>query len=172
MNRNNRMRNKYNNRPQGGGHNGHGDDEVGGRSFKQLAASRDKYLAMARDALSSGDRVLSEYYLQHADHYFRLMKLAQPEPQQHQHSHHHQRQRHENQEGAAADGQPTPAEAQNAAESFPEPVSSDEPVATPRNGGHAPQANGPAGSITGNMPAFLREPLPMDGKESPAAESE
>ena len=74
MNRNNRMRNKYNNRPQGGGHNGHGDDEVGGRSFKQLAASRDKYLAMARDALSSGDRVLSEYYLQQIYTIINIMK--------------------------------------------------------------------------------------------------
>lgn len=32
----------------------------------------DKYVALARDAASSGDRVLAENLLQHADHYFRL----------------------------------------------------------------------------------------------------
>jgi hypothetical protein len=29
---------------------------------------------MARDAMSAGDRVLAEYYLQHADHYFRMQQ--------------------------------------------------------------------------------------------------
>jgi hypothetical protein len=33
---------------------------------------------MARDAASSGDRVLSENFLQHADHYFRLVRSMQP----------------------------------------------------------------------------------------------
>lgn len=38
----------------------------------------ERYLQLARDAASSGDRVLSENYLQHADHYFRLVKAMQP----------------------------------------------------------------------------------------------
>ena len=33
----------------------------------------DKYLLMARDATSTGDRVLAENYFQHADHYFRVV---------------------------------------------------------------------------------------------------
>ncbi|VBB68963.1 hypothetical protein RIEGSTA812A_PEG_436 [invertebrate metagenome] len=33
----------------------------------------DKYLALARDASSSGDRVLAENYFQHADHYYRVI---------------------------------------------------------------------------------------------------
>lgn len=33
----------------------------------------DKYIAMARDASSSGDRVLAENLLQHAEHYFRIL---------------------------------------------------------------------------------------------------
>lgn len=37
----------------------------------------DKYLALARDATSSGDRVKAENYLQHAEHYFRLMRTMQ-----------------------------------------------------------------------------------------------
>lgn len=32
----------------------------------------DKYLALARDASSSGDRVAAENFYQHAEHYFRL----------------------------------------------------------------------------------------------------
>lgn len=38
----------------------------------------DKYLALARDASSSGDRVKAESYLQHAEHYFRLIRSMQP----------------------------------------------------------------------------------------------
>lgn len=38
----------------------------------------ERYLQLARDAASSGDRVLSENYLQHADHYFRLWRTMQP----------------------------------------------------------------------------------------------
>jgi hypothetical protein len=38
----------------------------------------ERYLQYARDAASSGDRVLSENYLQHADHYFRLLRMMQP----------------------------------------------------------------------------------------------
>jgi len=37
----------------------------------------DKYLALARDATSSGDRVKAENYLQHAEHYFRVLRSIQ-----------------------------------------------------------------------------------------------
>ncbi len=40
----------------------------------------DKYQGLARDAASSGDRVRAENYLQHAEHYFRLIKSMQPSP--------------------------------------------------------------------------------------------
>lgn len=33
----------------------------------------DKYKVLARDAHQAGDRVAAEYYLQHADHYFRVL---------------------------------------------------------------------------------------------------
>ncbi len=36
----------------------------------------DKYLGMARDAHSSGDRVAAEHYFQHAEHYYRLSHHA------------------------------------------------------------------------------------------------
>src|SRR5690606_11133636 len=38
----------------------------------------ERYLQLARDAASSGDRVLIENYLQHADHYFRMVRAMPP----------------------------------------------------------------------------------------------
>jgi hypothetical protein len=37
----------------------------------------EKYQTLARDAASSGDRVMSENYLQHAEHYFRIIAQIQ-----------------------------------------------------------------------------------------------
>jgi hypothetical protein len=44
----------------------------------------EKYLQLARDAHSSGDPVMAESYLQHAEHYFRLIAAAQLAQQQSQ----------------------------------------------------------------------------------------
>jgi hypothetical protein len=38
----------------------------------------EKYLQLARDAASSGDRILAENYHQHAEHYFRIVQANQP----------------------------------------------------------------------------------------------
>src|SRR6201996_9835193 len=38
----------------------------------------EKYQQLARDASASGDRVLGENYLQHAEHYFRVLRAMQP----------------------------------------------------------------------------------------------
>lgn len=38
----------------------------------------EKYQQLARDASSASDRVLAENYLQHAEHYFRLLRIMQP----------------------------------------------------------------------------------------------
>ena len=37
----------------------------------------EKYVQLARDAQSSGDRVQAENYLQHAEHYYRIVSAAQ-----------------------------------------------------------------------------------------------
>lgn len=37
----------------------------------------EKYLQLARDANASGDRIMAENYLQHAEHYFRIMAAVQ-----------------------------------------------------------------------------------------------
>ena len=38
----------------------------------------ERYMQLARDASSAGDRVLAENYLQHAEHYFRVLRALQP----------------------------------------------------------------------------------------------
>eukprot|EP00903_Cladosiphon_okamuranus_P002569 g2567.t1 len=42
----------------------------------------EKYQQLARDAQASGDRVMSENYNQHAEHYLRIVAAAQPQQQQ------------------------------------------------------------------------------------------
>lgn len=42
----------------------------------------EKYQQLARDAASSGDRVGAENFLQHAEHYYRLMIANGPKPEQ------------------------------------------------------------------------------------------
>ncbi len=81
-------------RPQNnhGGHNNHGGGGGGGghnpnRTFDSNgpevkirgSASHvyEKYLQLARDANSSGDRVMAENYLQHAEHYYRILAAQQ-----------------------------------------------------------------------------------------------
>lgn len=81
------MRKRYNNggsssnnngssnrRGQSRGGSNRGSTSSGGgspRPRKNFRALQEKFLNQAKDAMASGDRILAEYYLQHADHYFR-----------------------------------------------------------------------------------------------------
>ena len=69
-NRNNRRRGRGNNRNQGGGNNANRIDSRARGNAPQLL---DKYKKLAQDAQHNGDRVQMEYYLQFADHYFRVI---------------------------------------------------------------------------------------------------
>jgi len=42
----------------------------------------EKYLQLARDANAAGDRVAAENYLQHAEHYYRILAASQVQQQQ------------------------------------------------------------------------------------------
>lgn len=71
----------------------------------------EKYVALARDATSAGDRVLAESYLQHAEHYQRFINEMTEEYSQYQ----QQNQQHQPPQpaqldghGAAADGAAAP----------------------------------------------------------------
>jgi hypothetical protein len=54
----------------------------------------EKYMQLARDAHASGDPVMAESYLQHAEHYFRIIAAAQVQSQQQQGSDAQQPQRY------------------------------------------------------------------------------
>ena len=66
---NNRRRGRGNNRSQGGNQLNRIDSRARGNAPQLL----EKYKKMAHDASLNGDRVQTEYYLQFADHYFRVI---------------------------------------------------------------------------------------------------
>jgi hypothetical protein len=73
----------------------------------------EKYLQLARDANSGGDRVMAENYLQHAEHYYRIMAAQQAQAAQHQ-----AQQAAQNPRPVGADGQPQPQSQNGNAPSF------------------------------------------------------
>ena len=48
-----------------------------GRNNQNAAKLVEKYNNLAREALSTGDKILSENYLQHADHFSRILALQE-----------------------------------------------------------------------------------------------
>lgn len=78
-------------RPQGGRNPNYdgGGNNNNNRMRGNAQQLMDKYLLMARDATSAGDRVLAENYFQHADHYYRVVN-ARLEQQQGQGGRRHQ----------------------------------------------------------------------------------
>ena len=57
-------------------------DSNGPDSVKVRGAAQhvyERYQQLARDAHTAGDRVVAENYLQHAEHYFRVMRAMQPQ---------------------------------------------------------------------------------------------
>ncbi len=81
MHSNNNPRRRHQGGGQGGGHHRRGGSNNNNRRFsgpprpgKNYRALMEKYQNMARDAMAGGDRILAEYYYQHADHYFRMQQ--------------------------------------------------------------------------------------------------
>jgi hypothetical protein len=85
-------------RPQHGGGGGGGGNNGGGFNPNRTYDSNgpevkirgsashvyEKYLQLARDANSSGDRVMAENYLQHAEHYYRIVAATAAQQAQYQ----------------------------------------------------------------------------------------
>lgn len=65
----------------------------------------EKYLTLARDALSAGDRVLAESYFQHAEHYQRMLNEANEEFARNNPQAFQQQQQREQQQQQAAMGE-------------------------------------------------------------------
>jgi len=68
---NNRRRGRGNR--QGGGGGGQQLNRIDSRARGNAPQLLEKYRKLAQDAHMNGDRVQSEYYLQFADHYFRVI---------------------------------------------------------------------------------------------------
>ena len=68
---NNRRRGRGNNRQGGGG--GQQLNRIDSRARGNAPQLLEKYRKLAHDAHLNGDRVQEEYYLQFADHYFRVI---------------------------------------------------------------------------------------------------
>ena len=86
-------------RPQHGGNGGGGGGNNGGgfnpnRTYDSSGPEvkirgsanhvYEKYLQLARDANSGGDRIMAENYLQHAEHYYRIMAATAAQQAQYQ----------------------------------------------------------------------------------------
>ncbi|MFM9851359.1 MAG: DUF4167 domain-containing protein [Sphingomonadaceae bacterium] len=71
-----RRRGRGNQRPQGNNNGGRGAEQgnrIDNRARGNAPQMLEKYNMLARDAQQQGDRVMAEYYLQFADHYFRVV---------------------------------------------------------------------------------------------------
>ena len=111
----------------------------------------DKYQTLARDAASSGDRVKAESYLQHAEHYFRLIRSMQPaQPPQ--------------QQGADAENEQPVIESEDAGEGAGARRLQEPKNDTEQSGDAAADANGVAEPD--------REPKTADEPANDAAEAE
>ncbi|MDL2403285.1 DUF4167 domain-containing protein [Rhizobium mayense] len=101
---NKRGRGRGNNNGGGGGNNNNNFNRKGSNPLTRTYDSSgpdvkirgtaqhiaEKYSALARDAQSSGDRVMAENYLQHAEHYNRIIASAQAQMQErYQRDEHH-----------------------------------------------------------------------------------
>jgi hypothetical protein len=78
-----RSRGRGGRRPQNSNHSHNRTFDSAGPDVKIRGSAShvyEKYLQMARDATSMGDRVAAENYLQHAEHYYRILMANQPQP--------------------------------------------------------------------------------------------
>ena len=69
--KNGRMTYKTNRRPNFKRNNNYSSK---GRNKGNVTQQYNKYLKLAKDTFSAGDRIQAEYYYQFTDHYFRLMQ--------------------------------------------------------------------------------------------------
>ncbi len=208
-NQNRRGRGRGPRKPHGGPHTGHGggggggggaskahsydssgpDIRVRGNAYQVL----EKYLQLARDAGTMGDRVAAENFLQHADHYYRVVasmnegqrpriggrevSVADVNMQNvsqglsaamsgHGHSGGGDEQQHasENQQGGHGNGQTRPN--QNSSESQNHQAQQDQGSAESQNanGGESSADNDASGNIAPEeQPDYPEELLPADG---------
>ena len=111
----------------------------------------DKYLQLARDAVSSGDIIMSESYFQHAEHYNRIVAANQSQHQQHQQ---HQQRNQESAPEAAATSEEVPGTGPQPVEARSEATASESERTAPATNGEGDMA-----SFDGDLPQFLQQPV-------------
>lgn len=79
-----RNRGRNNGRQSGGNRGGDNGNRIDSRARGNAPQLLEKYRNMARDAQLAGDRVNTEYYLQFADHYFRVIADNRARQEEHQ----------------------------------------------------------------------------------------
>jgi hypothetical protein len=122
----------------------------------------EKYLQLARDAQSSGDPVSAESYLQHAEHYFRLIAAAQQQMAQNNPNYQAQPIQRSDQDGDDEDGDEDGGD-QRFQSPFPEPQPQVQQQSAPRP---LPQ-NAPQPTIPDSgLPAFITGGAPQSGGEN------
>ena len=72
---NRRSRSRGNKQRHSGGRNNYESNGPSGKVRGTVQQVLDKYLALARDAQSSGDRIGAESFFQFAEHYFRVLNV-------------------------------------------------------------------------------------------------
>ena len=118
----------------------------------------EKYLAMARDAHSTGNRISAEGYYQHAEHYFRIMNdSTDPQSGQRPQQQQQQRQRENGHDREGQDGEQRAEPAQAADQAKPaEGVDADTAAQAPAQAGDGAEAP--------------QDPPPQDPPQDPGAE--
>ncbi len=105
----------------------------------------DKYLQLARDAISSGENVSAENYFQHAEHYLRIVAAAQAfnqQNQQAQQAQNQQRREDNDSEGNAASGNAGNADGDKEAASGEDGGAGDNNHQSSRRGNRGQRGNG------------------------------
>jgi hypothetical protein len=112
------------------------DIRIRGNAYQVL----EKYLAMARDATSAGDRVAAENFYQHAEHYYRIINANGAADQGGPNGRHRPIPRPDGQDVMAFDGHADGTEANDAADGQPRRSDSgedDEPAGPPEDSADA-----------------------------------
>jgi hypothetical protein len=121
----------------------------------------EKYLQLARDASLAGDRVAQENYLQHAEHYYRIMMANQTQyPQQAQQGGQPQQQQ---QQGYQQQGQPQG--------NYQQPNAGGQGVSDGRNPNASPQPYSPSQPVPESSPSFTLSDEANEAEESDADEA-
>jgi hypothetical protein len=101
---NGRRRGRGGVRPPNGANNLERGSRLDNRARGNASQLHEKYKTLARDAQMQGDRVMTEYYLQFADHYFRVLSESRARLDEQQQQQQQRRERYDGPDSDEDDG--------------------------------------------------------------------